>query len=106
LTKDGQETKGRDEIEKLPAPGGSFSRRTKSIPKIRSSIAIVAQMDELFVIDGQAREQGLTPKKYLESRQITEVGYNRALENDLERARRLDQTRKRNRRKDSERKKA
>jgi hypothetical protein len=29
-------------------------------PNDQSSIGIVAQMDELFAIDGQAREQGLT----------------------------------------------
>jgi hypothetical protein len=55
---------------------------------------------------GKFLERAGYSKKYLESRQITEVGYNRALENDSERKRRLDQTRKRNRRKDSERKKA
>jgi hypothetical protein len=46
------------------------------------------------------------PKKYLERREITKVGWDRALKNDLERRRESDRTRKRNRRKDLERKKA
>ena len=37
-----------------------FFEALKVNPKDQSSIGIVAQMDELFAIDGQAREQGLT----------------------------------------------
>jgi hypothetical protein len=37
-----------------------FFEALKVNPKDQSSIGIVAQMDELFGIDGQAREQGLT----------------------------------------------
>jgi len=37
-----------------------FSEALKVNPKDQSSIGIVAQVDELFAIDGQARKQGLT----------------------------------------------
>jgi transposase len=37
-----------------------FFEALKVHPKDQSAIGIVAQMDELFAIDGQAREQGLT----------------------------------------------
>jgi transposase len=37
-----------------------FFEALKVNPKDQSSIGIVAQMDELFAIDGRAREQGLT----------------------------------------------
>jgi transposase len=37
-----------------------FFEALKVNPKDQSAIGIVAQMDELFAIDGQAREQGLT----------------------------------------------
>ena len=37
-----------------------FFEALKVNPKDQSSIGIVAQMDELFAIDGQARERGLT----------------------------------------------
>ena len=41
-------------------PGESSSMRSNSIPKIQTSIQIVAQMDELFGIDAQARQEGLS----------------------------------------------
>ena len=37
-----------------------FFEALKVNPKDQSAIGIVAQMDELFAIDGRAREQGLS----------------------------------------------